>query len=559
MVTTLDKNKLWQQLNDLSNCCADVAINGHDIGKRDNIIVMLGNTQSMLSRYCVGDDELATVQTILRSTGFLNSLSKLLGCDKFVTFLVLKLMTFLFKTLPECFLQEYSEDILKKSCSEHLELRATLLSVIIQCLKSKERMEKRLAVVKAIMDYLELSAGLCIHEIKELYSLEVKSEKFILLLRCCMNILKAIKLTYTTGQQITATLLKTCSVLVTSLTGLGIQVFAKEGVPKKLVKQRHLLWRYFLKSFHSILDFSKVCSDQALVNCFASVCFDFAEVMIQPNQLKNLCIIESNFVGLPNIMTWNSFSLFMDDCSARKLIIFELEVLNLQLHECDDIRLRLSTIFSILYKFPRINNVSTNLIEVLLEVFMEQDDELVKAVYLLQKLFLKAGSLSIQYGEDINPLRIFFQLTKSLSFDESVLLDWLISDESNFLLYFQQFLQYTGENFALLSQTVETSPMKNFKKSTKDIDTAVCQLSLEADKKTRNIVGYSSSEDEEDHKDEYEHTVKGKMASEAVDNLMSCLIRLNLKLDRLNTQNLLPAGLNLIVDQLDMIERLYEE
>lgn len=57
----------------------------------------------------------------------------------------------------------------------------------------------------------------------------------------------------------------------------------------------------------------------------------------------------------------------------------------------DDIHLRLSTIFSLLYKFPRINSVSTDRIEVLLDVFMEQDDELVKVVYLLQKLFRKAG------------------------------------------------------------------------------------------------------------------------------------------------------------------------
>lgn len=111
----------------------------------------------------------------------------------------------------------------------------------------------------------------------------------------------------------------------------------------------------------------------------------------------------------------------------------------------------------------------------------------------------------------------------------------------------------------MLSQTVEMSPVKNSKEYAIDIDTAVCQLSLEADKKTRNLVGYSSSEDEEDDKDESKNTVKENMASAAVDNLMSCLIRLNLKLDRLNTQNLLPADLNSIVDQLDMIERLYEE
>ena len=129
-------------------------------------------------------------------------------------------------------------------------------------------------------------------------------------------------------------------------------------------------------------------------------------------------------------------------------------------------------------------------------------------------------------------------MVSSLSFDESVLLDWLISTESNFLTYFREYLAYIEEDFSFFVTSINTNDL-----SCTAYDN--CFIS------SAPLVDYSLSEGS----DQSEESDNDK---ELTETIMSCLIKLHLKLERLNIAELLPQNLLSLLDIFESIEQIYE-
>ncbi|KAJ8271547.1 hypothetical protein COCON_G00104060 [Conger conger] len=85
-------------------------------------------------------------------------------------------------------------------------------------------------------------------------------------------------------------------------------------------------------------------------------------------------------------------------------------------------------------------------------VFGEQDDDMIEAAMTLMLLYLYQKRANAASDEDAcssgyNPHCLFICLLKSVAFDHSVLLDFLISTETSFLEYFVKYLKFLLENW----------------------------------------------------------------------------------------------------------------
>ncbi|KAJ8340352.1 hypothetical protein SKAU_G00349850 [Synaphobranchus kaupii] len=85
-------------------------------------------------------------------------------------------------------------------------------------------------------------------------------------------------------------------------------------------------------------------------------------------------------------------------------------------------------------------------------VFVEQDDDMIEAAMTLMLLYLYQKRVNASSDEDAcrtgyNPHCLFIFLLKSVTFDHSVLLDFLISTETCFLEYFVKYLKFLRENW----------------------------------------------------------------------------------------------------------------
>ncbi|XP_078483586.1 uncharacterized protein LOC100181817 [Ciona intestinalis] len=92
-------------------------------------------------------------------------------------------------------------------------------------------------------------------------------------------------------------------------------------------------------------------------------------------------------------------------------------------------------ILSLLFPFPKMSTILSKM----LDLFMEQDDGLMEFLLLHLQTFIKC----VQFEPYLfDPHEAFISLQIKLSFDFSILLDWLMSNETDFLLYFVKYLKY---------------------------------------------------------------------------------------------------------------------
>ena len=68
-----------------------------------------------------------------------------------------------------------------------------------------------------------------------------------------------------------------------------------------------------------------------------------------------------------------------------------------------------------------------------------------------------------------SPHLLFVKLLQNLSFDSSVLLDWLTSNETQFLLYFLKYLKYAARTYKDLSAICVTMRDIGVEKSVFDV------------------------------------------------------------------------------------------
>lgn len=88
------------------------------------------------------------------------------------------------------------------------------------------------------------------------------------------------------------------------------------------------------------------------------------------------------------------------------------------------------------------DNVDDDSVSIFVSVFMDQDDMFVEAMLCLLDIFSSMTALCPQGLPHLHPLAIFECFMERCSWDPSVLVDFLISNETCFLLYFLRLLKF---------------------------------------------------------------------------------------------------------------------
>ncbi|CAK8676669.1 unnamed protein product [Clavelina lepadiformis] len=87
--------------------------------------------------------------------------------------------------------------------------------------------------------------------------------------------------------------------------------------------------------------------------------------------------------------------------------------------------------------------------DTLLDLLFEQDDALVEMMLLILLINIHLQRASSEFEIFLcHPHHLFVGVLERLCFDTSVLLDWLTSNETKFLLYFLKYLKYIASSFA---------------------------------------------------------------------------------------------------------------
>lgn len=106
---------------------------------------------------------------------------------------------------------------------------------------------------------------------------------------------------------------------------------------------------------------------------------------------------------------------------------------------------------------------SRNLSGTVIDLFNDQDDAMVEALLCLLDISVNCSAIghhqaisetSVAIGEMTDPVQGFEGFLQAVSFDHSVLLDFLVSNETCFLLYFLRFLKFLNRKAPKLDSSV---------------------------------------------------------------------------------------------------------
>lgn len=148
--------------------------------------------------------------------------------------------------------------------------------------------------------------------------------------------------------------------------------------------------------------------------------------------------------------------------------------------------------------------------KILIHLFSDQDDYMIESMVCTLDITVGISYRNAAYTDLIpmlNPIHSFIEFLRIVSHDSDVLLDYLVSNETCFLLYLLRFLKYTRRNWAKFVSSCGE--------------------------------GNSSRGNE-------------------LDDTMTVLIRLKMQITRLVSKNLFPYNINPVLKLLDNCERLYE-
>lgn len=192
--------------------------------------------------------------------------------------------------------------------------------------------------------------------------------------------------------------------------------------------------------------------------------------------------------------------------------------------------------------------------------------------------------------EMINPHSLFNHTCECLSFDESVLLDWLMNESSStiFTRYMTQYVEFATTHFDAFVKILDgllVSDCPSVSSNAEKLDIGRLELDLlnfepknilqsmcvdhqseeqvidskpsdpcskEMLKSKSLLVDYSSSSSSSDMED------SSKQYTKPVESIMSCLIRLHFKLERLGTNTDSTDPMNVLCKRLERLEEIYE-
>lgn len=148
--------------------------------------------------------------------------------------------------------------------------------------------------------------------------------------------------------------------------------------------------------------------------------------------------------------------------------------------------------------------------KMLIHLFSEQDDYLIESMVCTLDITVGIVYRNSMYPDLIpmlNPISSFIEFLKVVSYDSDVLLDYLVSNETCFLLYLLRFLKYVRRNWPKFLETCQQSDTRG----------------------TRGL-----------------------------DDTMRVVIRLRLQISRLVSKSLFPYNISPVLRLLEVCESLYE-
>ena len=127
------------------------------------------------------------------------------------------------------------------------------------------------------------------------------------------------------------------------------------------------------------------------------------------------------------------------------------------------------------------------------------------------------------------------------------------NSSATFIVYFHKYVRFAATDFKLLLRSLN-DPGTEFQDKETSTDRQIRSLNLNETSRRllSGLVDYSSSDDND------EGTNTTVEYSKCIEDVMSCLIRLHLKLDRLKSKELLPDNLSSLSDLLELLEEKYE-
>jgi len=162
---------------------------------------------------------------------------------------------------------------------------------------------------------------------------------------------------------------------------------------------------------------------------FVNLCLNSTSLLL--SKLQQFDFLEDSFTGLRTMtpVTIDGESMAVCTSTGRLILIYLLNCLLVRNQKenisVEQNEMELSELLSQLHKFANIKNKDDGVVPMLVDIFLEQDEQLTEMLLLLLQLHQ-----FLRYDYVINPHILMYKLLEEISFDETIFIDWLVSKET---------------------------------------------------------------------------------------------------------------------------------
>ncbi|XP_056594082.1 protein Lines homolog 1 isoform X2 [Triplophysa dalaica] len=266
---------------------------------------------------------------------------------------------------------------------------------------------------------------------------------------------------------------------------------------------------------------------------------------------------------------------------ALSLILLKSLEINIQSPENIDVQLYLSELMSFLRRHGSLMSPDTHSCTWVTSVFAEQDDDVIESSKALILLYLHHKRLSSSVPVcpwGCNPHCHFISFLCSISFDHTVLLDFLISTETCFLEYCVRYLKLLRDDwtgFCISCQVEDGNASSSDTSETAQTDVSAFSRPSTGSDVTASpvlrLVDYGSSEESEEEESGFDHHTNrnvrnsqgdfGRTEVESTDvseclfyKVLVCLEELKMAITRLHNRGLFPYNPASLLKLLNNVE-----
>ena len=283
------------------------------------ILLVLSQTSTTLAHICTKSNsyENGMITDILQKHEVCKLLCILMkSTDKFIKYSSLKLTCKLFHHFPnllpmECIVKELFH-IVNLDCINGL-LKVSLI---------KTKHESDCETVRLYLDFF----GYCVDA-----TVSCLNKPLNEMTKNILDLLYTIVLLFKIYQKTESYINKETSInfchLVFAFQDLIIQMSTNANLPYHFTEKSQIIWLYLSKILLKLADIS-LNMDSINSTTFQSVAYKLAQIFIIAEKQKSVVILPSSFHGINN-SSYFKYLFAMNECSARKLVLFQLETLYL--------------------------------------------------------------------------------------------------------------------------------------------------------------------------------------------------------------------------------------